>query len=81
VKPAPHPENIIWENMETDSSSKVIRRSLSVLFTILILFLVFIAQVWVEKEQDVRVGKYPYIECGNKTYTKQQAIDDYTLGD
>ena len=81
VKPAPLPENIIWQNMETSSGSLLIRSSLSLIFTLLIFVLVFMVQVWIETQREDRIKKYPIIDCGDTIYSKEEVISDYLLGD
>lgn len=71
LTPAPPPDNILWENIYYSTQSKYLRRCGSVFFTAILLFFSFILIMYIRKQKDDTIEKYPKVDCSEYKFQKE----------
>ena len=63
VNDAPDPSNINWENLNYNKLQKGIRRFISLILTIVLLVITFVALIYFNAEKQNVTNKFPNVDC------------------
>jgi len=75
------PGSILWENLGEPGSSVFMRRSFSLLLTIMLWILSAVILIASTYYKNYFKQKYPTVDCGDKNPTSAQAAADFALGE
>jgi hypothetical protein len=78
IKPAPEPDNILWEHMDVTTRGMILRRGLSFLLTVILWIITFGFLIYVKNLQQDYFNQAMTIDCGQyPSISQSDVVTDY----